>query len=59
MSKIINFKGILVPERDIVEALKLVKELREKVIYKGIHPVAIRVALKYALMWTMKPHVAS
>jgi hypothetical protein len=50
MSKIINFKGVFVPERDIVEALKLVKELREKVIYKGIHPVATRIALKYALM---------
>jgi len=50
MSKIVNFKGVFVPERDILEALKLVKELREKTVYRAIHPVATRIALKYALM---------
>jgi hypothetical protein len=46
---ILNFKGVFVPERDITEALKLAKELRLKSVYRFIHPVALRIALKYAL----------
>jgi hypothetical protein len=47
--KILNFEGVFVPERDINEALNLAKELRLKSVYKFIHPVALRIALKYAL----------
>jgi transcription termination factor NusB len=47
--KILNFEGVFVPERDINEALNLAKELRLKSVYRFIHPVAIRIALKYAL----------
>ena len=47
--KILNFEGVFVPERDINEALNLAKELRMKSVYRFIHPVAIRIALKYAL----------
>jgi hypothetical protein len=49
VGKILNFKGVFVPERDITEALKLVKDLRLRATYKAIHPVAVRIALKYAL----------
>jgi len=48
--KIFNLKGVFVPERDVKEALKLVRDLRLKSIYKSIHPVAMRIALKFALM---------
>ena len=44
----IKFDGVTVPEKDIIEALKLVKELRMKAIFKAIHPIALRIALKYA-----------
>jgi len=47
--KIINLKGVLIPERDVREALRLVRELRLKSVYKSLHPVAVRIALKFAL----------
>jgi len=48
-TRLLVFDGLIVPERDIVEALNLAKDMRLKSIYRGIHPVALRIALKYAL----------
>ena len=45
----LNFNGVNVPEKDVAEALYLVKELRLKSMFKAIHPIALRIALKYAL----------
>ena len=45
MARILNFDGILVPEWEIVEAINILKLLRRK----SLHPVAVRIALKYAL----------
>ena len=49
MDRMLNFNGAIVPERDIIEALKLAKDMRLKSVYRNIHPVALRIALKYAI----------
>lgn len=40
----------MVPERDLYEALRLVRKMRRKALEQGLNPIAVRIALKLALL---------